>query len=362
MRDILPELNGKEYTEGIYEDYIIKFCDVEDLHDLIEYLRKYWREDHIFTKSKELFDHQHYDKANNRYNFVIARERDSKEIHAILGFVPTSQYDESIKRVMVWPCIWKNRDDIKRRGLGVTMYYYLKCNIKIETISILGISEIALSIYKHWNFKTGKIEQYVMPNRHAVEHLSTGLLKYLPTRMNEQDNMAMKEISEEEFLSLPDSSIAFKFISIYKSKLYYVNRFFRHPIYSYKMLGIYQAENLQAFMVVRECGDDIAKCLRIVDFVGEISSMKAIYNQINTYMDQNNYEYIDFVEVGLDDDAFVEAGFFNRRIHADVVVPNYFEPFVKKNVDLDYAFKTVVEDAPAVFYKADADQDRPNLL
>ena len=73
-------------------------------------------------------------------------------------------------------------------------------------------------------------------------------------------------------------------------------------------------------------------------------------------------EYVDFVEVGLEDKELVDAGFINRKSYENVIVPNYFEPFLRENVDLDYAFKTVAADAPKVFFKADADQDRPNIL
>ena len=43
------------------------------------------------------------------------------------------------------------------------------------------------------------------------------------------------------------------------------------------------------------------------------------------------------------------------------MVPNYFEPFEKRNVYLDYSLKTV-SGYKAEFFKADSDQDRPNML
>ena len=117
MQDILSELEGKEYTEGIYKDYDIRFCREDEYDDLKDFLRKHWKENHIFVLSKEVFDFQHLDKKKHRYNYVIARYNKDNTIHALLGFVPTSQFDDEIKRLMVWPCIWKNRDDIKRKYL-----------------------------------------------------------------------------------------------------------------------------------------------------------------------------------------------------------------------------------------------------
>ncbi|MCR5367237.1 hypothetical protein [Eubacterium sp.] len=361
--DILAELNGKEYTQGIYDDYDIRFCNEDEYEDLRDFLQKYWREDHIFVKSKEIFDFQHLDKVNHRYNYVIARNKKNNEIHAILGFVPTYQFDSSIKKVMVWPCIWKNRKDVNRKGLGVTMYYHLKEHISIETISILGISEAALSIYKHWNFQTGKIEQYVMPNFHMKDSLAKGLSEaYGSFKDSSEDTLHLKEIGLDEYMKIEDDSSIFEEYKEYKTKEYYINRFFKHPTYHYMFLMIHENNNPISIIIARACGNRGNKCLRIVDFIGKVSSMSFIKNQLQKLLQDNDYEYIDFVEVGLNDNDLRKSGFANRKDYENVIVPNYFEPFLQENVDLDFAFKTVAADSKCVFFKADADQDRPNIM
>lgn len=364
MKNLLDELDGKDYTADIYRDYDIRFAEVDEYEDLREFLKLYWKEKHIFVLSRELFDFQHLDKKNNRYNFVVARAKLDNEIHAILGFVPTSQYDDNISNLMVWPCIWKNRDDIKRRGLGATMYYHLKNSLDIETISILGISEVALGIYKYWNFKSGVINQYVMPNFQADEHLSEGLLKhYNAFTAFTEDTMFLTEVGFEEYSSLSENDEMFQEYKQYKSKMYYLNRFLKHPMYKYKFLGIKDnSGKIRAIVVVRSCGDGNVYCIRVVDYIGKIEHLNGVKNQIQKYLQENRYEYIDFVEVGLCDAELRRAGFVNRRDFDDIIVPNYFEPFVKANVDLDYAYKSVSDDAKCVFFKADADQDRPNVL
>ena len=250
MMDILSELEGKEYTEGIYQDYDIRFCHENEYEDLKDFLKKYWKENHIFVLSKEVFDFQHLDKENHRYNYVIARNKADNDIHALLGFVPTSQFDHNIKRTMVWPCIWKNRDDIKRKGLGVSMYHYLKNHVDIETISILGISEVALSIYKHWNFSTGKIEQYVMPNFKAEEHLSCGIKDVYKQFNDKRDDEYILELfSGDSFMDIPDSAEVFQEYSQYKTKTYYINRFINHPVYKYLLFSIKDKGEIKAVII-----------------------------------------------------------------------------------------------------------------
>lgn len=362
-KDILPELNGKEYTEDIFRDYNIDFCKENEYDDLRMFLKKYWKENHIFVCSKEVFDFQHFDREKKRYNYVIAREKSSGEICAILGFVPTSQFDKDMKRTMIWPCIWKNRKDVNRKGLGVTMYYYLKTNLSIETISILGISEIALSIYKYWHMETGKMEQYVMPNFTEKDYIAKGLSEvYNKFSDDSTDTLELSEIDERDYKTIMSNDLIFSVNSIYKTKEYYFNRFYKHPIYQYNFLAIKDEKKIVAIIIVRSCKVENRKCLRIVDFIGRVDYLICVKEQLQTYLQQYGYEYIDFVEVGIDSEILQKAGFINRRDYKNVVVPNYFEPFVQENIDLDYAYKTVVNDSKKIFFKADADQDRPNIL
>lgn len=363
MKDILPELNGKDYIETLFDDYEIRFCEESEYSELIDFLKKYWKNDHIFVLSKEVLDFQHLDKKHHRYNFVIAKHKVSKEIHSILGFVPTSHYDEDIKKIMVWPCIWKSRDDIQRKGLGVSLYYYLKTALPIETISILSISETALSIYKHWNFKTGKIEQYFLPNLDQKAYLASGFEVFHDAEKEEyKDCFTLEKCSVEEFKKIPDNDEIFLKLSQYKTKKYYINRFFLHPVYKYKAYAIKSDNKFEAVMIVRVCGTDDSKCLRIVDFIGNSKAVAGVANQLLDVLKSNKYEYIDFVEVGLNDDDLLKAGFKRRKDYPDIIVPCYFEPFLKENVDLDYAYKTITANDKMYFFKADADQDRPNVL
>nr|MCR4746137.1 hypothetical protein [Lachnospiraceae bacterium] len=74
-------------------------------------------------------------------------------------------------------------------------------------------------------------------------------------------------------------------------------------------------------------------------------------------MKKNNYEYIDFYEYGLDDIYLKNAGFNERIIEDENIIPNYYEPFEKQNVDIWGHFQTDT----ALIFKADGDQDRPNM-
>ena len=362
MKNVLPELSGKDYIEALHEDYDIRFCREDEFDDLVGFLRDHWRSDHIFVLSKTVLDYHHYDKKNKRYNFVIARERRTNEIHSILGFVPIGQYDEGNDKMFVWPCIWKSRDDVNRKGLGVSLYHHLATTLDIDVLSIIGISEIALSIYKHLNFKTGKMKHYVMPNTEKKSKLALGLDSIGYKFEAGTDTMKLVELDRESYDKIPADSPIFTVNSRYKSKNYFIGRFFEHPVYKYRFLAICDGSGPVAIMVVRACGYEGANCLRIVDFIGDVRNLPNAKNQIQDYIRKNDYEYVDFIELGLEDEPIKNAGFINRPDYPDIIVPNYFEPFLQENGDLDYAYKTSVDVGTFTCFKADADQDRPNLL
>ena len=361
MKDILPELNNKDYITKLNEDYDIHFCKECEVEELVEFIDTYWRKGHIFVLSRALLDWQHYDRQNHRYNFVLAKHKGTNEIHSILGFVPTYQFDNDITNAEVWPCIWKSRDDVHVKGLGVSLYYYLKSNIDIETISILGISEIALGIYKHWNFSTGKIDHFYMPNDEIEEYISKNR-HYDRNNYSKSDDWSIKYISKNEYDTLDPAAVPFTKISKYKSKQFYVNRYFLHPIYNYEMIAIQKNKTVSSILIVRECKADDRKCLRIVDYIGDVGDLAHITYELRQLMKNKNYEYIDFIIVGVSHETLRKAGFINRKEDESTIIPNYFEPFVRQNVDLDYAFKTVDDTLKPLFFKADADQDRPNML
>ena len=70
-------------------------------------------------------------------------------------------------------------------------------------------------------------------------------------------------------------------------------------------------------------------------------------------------EYIDIYEVGIEDATLEEAGFIERKEEDSNIIPNYFEPFVQKNIEIYYMSNC--KDKFRIF-KGDGDQDRPSVV
>ena len=79
-------------------------------------------------------------------------------------------------------------------------------------------------------------------------------------------------------------------------------------------------------------------------------------------MYKKKHEYIDFFSRGLDNKLILNAGFriLNKK-NKDIIIPNYFEPFVQSNQQIRFFFDKG-ELKNFRFFKGDGDQDRPSVI
>ncbi|MEH7504134.1 hypothetical protein V7152_19330, partial [Neobacillus drentensis] len=146
----------------------------------------------------------------------------------------------------------------------------------------------------------------------------------------------------------------------YKDQNYIKKRYFEHPFYQYQVFGIGKEDATTSLLITREISINHSKVLRIIDFIGAEEDIAGIGLELQKILKANDYEYIDFYQYGISEDVLNTAGFVKREKKDENIIPNYFEPFEKKNVDIH--FSTNVNENKYYIFKGDGDQDRPNLL
>jgi hypothetical protein len=114
-------------------------------------------------------------------------------------------------------------------------------------------------------------------------------------------------------------------------------------------------------VVLRECVHQNASAIRVVDYLGSPAAVSASGAGFQQILREANAEYLDFYCSGLGDEL-ATAGFSRMPAAepSELILPGYFEPFDRCNVDLPYALRG--PDGPMMICKGDADQDRPNQL
>lgn len=333
--------------------YEIRLCRKEEYGKLINFIHDYWSEGHIFCRSREIFEFQHGKGEWGVYDFVIAVHKQTEEIHAVLGFITSSRYD---KRSMeepqaIYGALWKVRDDVENKevrklGLGV-LYDLLKRYPKSSYIT-LGLSRYSQQIYQSIHFNFGLMEHYYMANQQIKDFR----IAYAPVirkdmvKRNDVTIVRLKDIPEIHNDLFPS-----------KNRQYLLNRYVDHPVYQYELLGIYVKGIIKCIWVVRKITVGERKCLRLVDMVGRLDGLDGMAGNVQELLVMYDAEYIDCYNHGIEKACFLDAGFLEKT--GDTIIPNYFEPFERKNVDIHYAYDGKQQ---VVIFKGDGDQDRPNRI
>ena len=361
---------GMRATNVRAGDHDIRMCRAAELPAVQSFIDAYWKSRHILVLSSKLMKWQHWNEQRGDYNFVIAVHQMTGEIHGILGFIPTRQFDPSISHTDVCLAIWIVRRDIHVAGLGLALYGHMIKETRPDSIMVLSMSQEVAPIYRSLGFKVGQLNHYYMVNvEKRIFHLIGGFEgRYSsdskPSSVTRTLVRYEKNVFHARTAFLPQVGASRQRPA--KSFTYLYNRYLEHPAYQYQLYGIVEGDTTLGLIVMRRTSHAPTSALRIVDYYGEATGLLGTFGAFQTLLKESDAEYVDCYNVGLDEEVFSGAGFIRRTASAQVIIPNYFEPFEQRNVDLEYAYRFSsgeAQEASAVWlFKGDSDQDRPNIL
>ncbi len=146
-----------------------------------------------------------------------------------------------------------------------------------------------------------------------------------------------------------------------KDLWYLTRRYFAFPHLNYDVWSIHDKGVLLGYLVTRtvasgEQGE--IPVLRIVDYIGEDPVLPRIGAALDRLLANTGAEYADCYCAGIPAEVFAAMGFTERKPGDGTVIPNYLTPPLYDNTE--YFYFTNRPDG-FVMFKADGDQDRPNL-
>ena len=327
---------------------------------LIDFIMKYWSDDHIFTKSIEMLRFQHYNADKNEYNFILANNLKSGEIDGIIGLIPLSHYDPELRCFNeTWGGIWKVRDDVHNEEIGMIgmlLFDYLR---QYKTHCSISMSPLANKLHAIMKYKMGVMNQHFIINptmrTFNVAVVPDDYVQIIPASSRSISRLTpIRDLESVAYQSLKCS------YHPVKSIVYLINRFLRHPLYKYSFYGAYNNDHdLLAIFVTRKIEINGSKVIRIVDVLGALENLGSLRKAFIDILEREKYEYVDFMNYGIPLDLLRELGFDLLDPFSNIIIPNYFEPFYKKNIVIDCAIKSPHN---CVIFKADSDQDRPSVI
>lgn len=325
----------------------------EEYDLLVAFLKNYWKSNHSLVKSKQLLDFQHLD--GDTYTFYAAIE--DGVIYSLQGFIKSSLYDESLaENPDCWGAIWKTIPDCKKGALGLLTREAIYEKELKNSMCGIALSAISKKINKITGNTLGYMHHYYMANRSVTEFKVGANLEIdhsvhiLQPGWHIEQNIHLDKVSEPAKTYRPKKTIK-----------YFENKYLYHPIYKYIFWGIYKNDELVSIWAVRRLIVNNTSVFRIVDVLGRIENIPDLTENIQEILKTESCEYVDFLNYGINSEVFKTMGFKELNFEdGNTIVPNYFEPFEQKNVMLDIAYKAKYDEYVA--FKADGDQDRPNIL
>ena len=336
----------------------LSFATIADTDRLMQFMHQEWHKDHILSRNKELFLYDF--KEGDQLNLAIATDHANRLI-GIFGFMKYNSDDLPD----IAGSLWKASDEAGEPMLGLKLREYTVKNIAHRIFSAPGAGLQTRPIYHLINMDWIEMEQHYIPNPTLPTYQLAVIPKATIRPLSGPDQPAGDTAVTVQHVADPDQLKNFPFrsfttITPFKDWNYLKKRFFEHPIYPYDVYLTKQDGDSICITVCRTAKHHNSSACRIVDFYGDEAGLPGTMAHLRDVMVDSGHEYIDFISTGFDSGILSRSGFSNLDLdQSAIIVPNYFEPFVKKNVRV-YAVADKTECLQLRLCKADGDQDRPN--
>lgn len=328
----------------------IRRAVVEDIPAIMKFIEQYWKKDHILATDRKFFDWMYLDRG--KVNFNIAVEEATGELFGVNGFILYNSEDTPD----VSGALWKARPTEQNPVLGLDLGNYLRELVHYRHNISVGISKRARKLEILRGREVVELKRYYMLNELPEYHIAR--VKYKPQCSPKMVQSSFVRIENIEDFRQWISEEELKRNTPYKEYRYIRHRYFEHPVYQYCFLGLcVDGDRRKGVFVGRRVEYKGSVAFKIVDYFGRDEEIADSCLAFQDILRTEGFEYIDFYEYGIPEQYMVDAGFTLLQ-GEDNIIPNYFEPFEQKNVEIS----AVPCEGPHLhIYRGDADQDRPGF-
>ena len=334
------------------DEYKIRIAKAEDRKNIMDFIKSYWSDSHILAHDRTLFDFQHLE--NDKLSFAIAL--DSK--HKIVGLLGYISYDHLKDNQDIVMALWKVIPNLSDSFLGIKLINFVQEKVKPKFIHCVGITKNTIGIYNYLGFNTGKLQHYAAFNKNC-EKFKIAVPPTNIKSINESKSYTFSETSSlaESLDKLYASSFYQKKVP-YKSRYFFTKRYENHPYFQYRFHEVISEDSFIGFIVSRVIEHNKSSALRIIEVVAEDDLIGEIIDEFANIITSSTFEYIDVYLSGINNKTYNIKNFEDISSSSDIIVPDHFEPYEKKNIDIHYmtSYKK-----GAILFKGDGDQDRPSL-
>jgi hypothetical protein len=340
-------------------DRIIEFklLKHQELKSFQEFIKNHWQKDHLFAQEKSVFDWQH--KGPNAYHCMVAKQNGN--IVGVHGVIPLSHFDKNLPKNQIFLALWRVLED-KGIGIGLCMFKEILAKYKPEFIAGLGINPRVLAFFKWQGFECDIMDHHIVLSPFVKDFKVAEVPENLKVQSQREESLAsFQKLTIKQLRDLETEILYLHQLPV-KSDTYIINRYMNHPVYKYNVYSILKDNMVKALCIIRPIFKEDSVVLSCVDFIGQNDDFPLLHDFIFFLLKEYNAEYFDFYSYGIPQELIRKAGFINRKDVKNLIVPGYFEPFEKKNVEISFGYKNLQTHIPVRIFKGDGDSDRPSKI
>ncbi len=340
------------------QNIVVGLLAHQELGKFQEFIRDRWDKDHPFANATSVFDWQH--KGPYAYNCMVAKKRGV--LVGIQGFVPLSHFDSQLPKNQIFLAGGFKTLEDEGIGIGLRLYQSILKECMPEFIAGTTMGPRLISFHKWQGFEVGIMDHHVALSPYVDEFKVAKVPEVLkPKTQKNKFSISFQKLTKKDLQDLDIKDLYLHQCPL-KSNTYIKNRFMNHPVYRYDVYAVSKDKRVQALCVIRPVFKEDSVVLRFVDFIGPNEAFVLLHDFVLDLLKIYNAEYIDLYSHGIPSVLIQKAGFINRREIEDLIIPDHFEPFERKNKDVIFDYKSS-QGHPAVrLFKADGDRDRPNQI
>lgn len=332
---------------GAQAEYTFRLARTQDIPAIIRFMNLHWGSRHPLVNLPDFFNY-YYLGADGRVNFALAEQNGN--VAALAGFIPSN-----IKiKPDIWVSLWVA--DKTANGSGLALMAELPRLTGCRVLACNNIRPQTRPFYEFLGYTTGKLRHFYRLAQQNTYRVAT--VTHTPKPSVSGQGVLVAYTTFEDVVR--SGFIPYENAVPYKDFWYIQRRYFAYPQQSYQVYGLLMPgeKHACALLAARVIPVNGTAVLRIVDFIGNPLLIAETGTAIAALMGTYRVEYADWYCAGVDTSLLHSAGFTERAEGDTNIIPHYLTPPLYENNDF-YYFTS--QPAHFTMFKADGDQDRPNI-